>query len=185
MAERQRFCIRCGSTLQEGQHICTQCGGSDGQVPEGNVDVRVISGNKVRMNWAIILLLVYGIFSLVEGIFAAFFAEQMVDYIEMIMKTDIQSIFGSGMTRGEIIRMLTIEGYISLFSGAFATIAGILCVKRMNLVITLSCILVASFMVLSELLFYPKSDVFMLVMQFLLGLLVFRMVYYSRSVFIS
>ena len=177
----ERFCPRCGRRLSDNEHICPDCGHSDGTAP-ANVQVRVISGSTIRLNWATILLMLYGVIGVIEGVCAAFFSESIVDTLQSMLGTSFESLFGD-MTRGEVIRMLTIEGYISLFSGVFAVIAGVCCMKRMNISFALACTLAASIMILTERIFYPMADMMMLIVQFLIGMLVFRMIHQSKDVF--
>lgn len=181
---KERFCPHCGRLLKDQEHVCPDCGRGDGTVP-ANIQVRVVSGSSIRLNWATILLILYAVVSLVEGIGGAFFAEGVTDSLERMLNTSLESIFGEGMTRPEVIKMLTIEGYISLFSGLFALLAGICCKQHRNLTFALAGTLAASIILLSERLFYPKSDFFMLLIQFLIGILVLQMIYKSKDVFTS
>ena len=183
MTGPQRFCIRCGRALKDDETECPQCGGTDGRA-SSDVQVRVVYGNPSRLNWATVLLLLYGIIAAVEGFAVMFFADDLIQYVETFTNSDIQMLMGSdGMTRGEVIRMITIEGGISFFSGMFATAAGVMCVRRIYVTAVLGLTLSASVLILTELVFYPKVDLFMLLIQFLLGIFVFRLVYMSKDFF--
>jgi len=177
----ERFCPGCGRVLRDTEHICPDCGRSDGTIPT-NAHIRVITGSTIRLNWATILLMLYGIISVVEGAVAAFFAEGTISMAENVLNMSVESLFGS-ITRSEAIRMLTIEGLISLFSGIFAIVAGRFCIKRYNLTIALGCTLAASIMIVTEKIFYPDTQMMLMLVQCLIGLLVFRMIYNSRDAF--
>ena len=181
---KEHFCPFCGKLLKEHEHICPECGHGDGSIP-ANVQVQVVRGSSMRLNWATILLILYGAISLIEGIGGAFFAEGITDSIERMLNASLESIFGEGMNRSEVIKMLVIEGYISMFSGIFALIAGYCCRKRRYLTLALAGTLAASIILLSERIFYPNSDIFMLLIQFLIGILVLQMIYKSKDAFID
>ena len=93
---KERFCPFCGRLLKEHEHICPDCGHGDGTIP-ANVQVRVVTGNSMRLNWATILLILYGAISLIEGIGGAFFAEGIADSIEIMLNASFESIFGEGI----------------------------------------------------------------------------------------
>ena len=173
---KDRFCLGCGRELKDDEHTCPYCGRSDGIMEQVQPRV-VISGERIRLNWAFVLLIAYGIVSVVEGIPAAFSSEGVVN--------TVQGIFGvQAMPNSvEYIRILTLEGFISLFSGAFALIAAFFCIKRRSVTLALAACLAASVTLLTEFIFNPDASTLIILVEFLFGILVMRMIYSSRNVF--
>lgn len=173
---KDRFCLGCGRVLNDDEHTCPYCGRSDGTVEQEQPRL-VISGEMIRLNWAFVLLIAYGIISVVEGIPTAFSSEGVVN--------TVQGLFGAEVMPSsvEYIRILTLEGFISLFSGIFALIAAFLCIKRRSATLALAACLAASVTLLTEFIFNPAASPLIILVEFLFGILVMRMIYNSRNVF--
>ena len=186
MENNYGFCPRCGAELPQGAEFCPECGVSFLEKRQNDVRRLTITN---PMTFFIILLAVYTIMSIFEGVFATAFNDMFVTNVKMIYGTDFEDyLSGSGLESvEEFADLMFKEGVVSIVGGVITAVALILCFERRFWKIAFWLCIIASFELLISLAFMPSkmmsSELLTMLLQTGVGLLVARGIYINRRAF--
>ncbi len=181
------FCPRCGANLPEGAEYCPQCGKSFVENPRE--ELRMRAGGMNPLLFFIILLAIYTVMSIFEGLYTTLFNEAFIDSFKLVYGSDLTDyLAASGLDSVEQFADLMFkEGIVSLVGGAITAIVLFLCIKRRYWKVAFALCLIASFELLISLAFMPSkmigSEILTLLLQTGIGLLVARGIYMYRRMF--
>ena len=186
MENNYGFCPRCGHELPQGAEYCPECGTS---FVEGRKDdVRRLTITSPMM-FFIILLAIYTAMCIFEGIFVTAFNDTFVSNFQTIYGTDIvEYLSRMGLSSiDELADLMFKEGIVSLAGGAITAVVLVLCIKRRFWKVAFWLCIIASFELLISLAFMPSkmvsSEIFTMILQTMVGLLVARGIYMNRRAF--
>ena len=186
------FCPRCGAKLQQSANFCPDCGNilKEDAVNHGAgygayADTRTGKDRPMKGMFlaAFVLLVIYSVYSVSEGIYLIVNAEG----IFQIMDDMFVDLFGTGIvdyiyddmgimiTEAEYVESFRMMGYISLISGIFSVIAAVLCYMRRRKNIAIAAIIASTLVTL----------VIAGILNIVIGFLVAYFVYRSPEYFID
>lgn len=186
MENNYGFCPHCGANLPQGAEYCPECGASF--VSKRQDDVRRLTITSPMM-FFIILLAIYTVMSIIEGIFATAFNDLFIINFKMIYGDGIDDYISSmGFASiDEFADLMFKEGIVSLVGGAITAFVMVLCITRRFWKIAFWLCIIASFELLISLVFMPTqmigSEILTMILQTCVGLLVSRGIYLNRSNF--
>ena len=184
------FCSNCGKELSKYYKYCPECGVRI--VYDTNIDdFRPLfrTTSEIRLNWATVLLGVFGSFSLLMSVFMLFFTDNVVDVFRILIGPDKwgELIKTLGVTPLDMKLSLQSVGTCQAITGLFSLISMYLCVHRIHFIWAFAFAIASSFTILMGVLFVPRvASVSMWtisMIQFAAGLLVSAAVYTSRDQF--
>lgn len=132
MEDNQNFCIRCGQILSDSDKFCPACGARvPGRSPEQVEAERqaVRDGMSRRLNWAVALMLIYGIPFLIIGVWMLVDLNGIVETF-MSSPTYAGYIEYYGLSEAEIHDLFYWESIAYVIAGVCGIVSGILCYKR-------------------------------------------------------
>ncbi len=180
------FCPHCGAYLPRGAEYCPECGRSFVKESES---ARYDNLRPNPLFFFMIMLAIYAGFSIVEGIVAVFFNDMLMTNIERIYGSNIEKYLANmGLdSLSQLGDILYKEGIVSLIDGILVAVVFVLCKVRRYWKAAVAICLLASFFLLTSLIFMPekmmRSEALSLVLQMAVGLLITRGIYIGRIVF--
>ena len=187
MEENYGFCPKCGANLPEGAEYCPQCGKSFVENPRE--ELRMRAGGMNPLLFFIILLAIYTVMSIFEGIYTTLFNDMFIDSFKLVYGSGVDDYVSSmGMdSMDQFADLMYKEGIVSIIGGAMTAVVLILCVKRRYWKVAFALCIIASFELLISLAFMPSkmvgSEILTMILQTGIGLLVARGIYMSRRMF--
>ena len=185
MGSEYNFCTRCGAEMPKGSDYCPECGmcyveGTDRMVKN-------VAHNP--MMFFIVLMGLYALFSIVEGLYVILFNDVFLSSIETVAGTDLETYLAKiGVDSVDQFKdILFKEAIVSIVSGSLTVVATILCLKLRYW--KLACILcfAATLAIPASLLFMPwkmiQSEWITIALQMLVGLMVTRGIVRCRLLF--
>ena len=187
MDEDYGFCTRCGATHEPDAEFCPQCGKSfTDSMDEIPINTRMTSN---PLMFFIILLGIFAAICLGEGVVATFFNDSLIDYVRS-MNGDNLADYLASLGLGSIEQLADIlfrQGVVTMADGISAVIAFVLCIRRRFWKIAVITCLIATILVpVSFLLMTPemmKRELFSVVIQTAIGLLITRGIYINKRMF--
>ena len=186
MEQDYGFCTRCGAMHEPGAEFCPQCGKSFTDDDRAQVNRRMTSN---PLMFFIILLGVFAAISLGEGIMATFFNDSLINYVKTVNGDNLPEYLASiGLdTIDQLADILFKQGVITLADGILVVIVFYLCIRRRYWKIAVITCLIATVLVLvSFLVMTPKmmqKELFSIIVQTAIGLLITRGIYVNKSIF--
>ena len=186
MEQDYGFCTRCGATHEPGAEYCPQCGKSF------TGDDRVQINNRMASNPLMFFIILLGIFaaiSLGEGVIATFFNDSLIDYVKTVNGDGLPDYLASlGLdTIDQLADILFKQGVLTLADGILVAIVFVLCIRRRFWKIAvITCLAATTLVVASFLVMTPKmmeKELFSMVIQTAIGLLITRGIYINRRIF--
>ena len=186
MEENYGFCVHCGAKLSPGAERCPECGTS---FVKDAPSARYTNNGRNPMMFFLILIGIYAVISIIEGIFASAFNDMFMDNMKAVYGSNF-SAYLERMGLDSVSQLADImfkEGIVSLVSGSLAAVVFILCLKRRYWKAAAMLCLIASALVIVPLAFMPmkmfSSEVFTFLLEMGVGLLVTRGIYMCRNLF--
>ena len=176
MGSEYNFCTRCGAELPVGCDYCPECGKC---FVEGT-DRMVVNVSRNPLMFFIVLIALYALFSIVEGLYVILFNDLFISNIEAIYGTDLETYLArigvdSAVQFSDILHK---EGIVNIVSGSFAVGAFILCLRMRYWKLACVFCLLATFSIPVSLIFMPfkmiQSEGITIALQVLVGLMVTR-----------
>ncbi len=180
------FCTHCGATLPKGAEYCPECGTSFVKETDS---ARYEFRGPNPLIFFMVMLAIYGGFSIAEGILAAFFNDVMISNILTVYGSNIDDyLYKMGLENtDQLADILYKEGIVSLIDGMMVLAVFVLCKLKRNWKAAVAICLIASFFVLLSLVFMPvkmmQQEALTLVLQTVVGLLIARGIYLNRRIF--
>ena len=185
MGSEYNFCTRCGAELPVGCDYCPECGKC---FVEGT-DRMVVNVSRNPLMFFIVLLALYALFSIIEGLYVIFFNDIFISNVEAIYGTDLDTYLSRiGVDSVEQFSdILFKESIVNVVSGSFAALTLILCLRlRYWKAACLFCLL-ATFSLPVSLLFMPwemvQSEGITMALQVIVGLMVTRGIVRCKMLF--
>ena len=185
MEENFGFCTRCGATREPGAQFCPQCGKS---FLDESDEVRFRQGpNPIR--FFIILLGLFAVISLGEGIYSTAFNDSLIANIKALHPNNMaEYLAGLGLdTVEQLADILFKQGVLTVADGVLVAIVLVLCLKLRYWKVAVMLCLIASALVLASLAFMTpqmmRTEAFSIAIQTIIGLLIARGIYINRRVF--
>ena len=185
MGSEYNFCTRCGAELPLGSDYCPECGMC---FVEGT-DRMVKNVSRNPMMFFIVLIALYALFSIIEGLYVIVFNDVFLASIETIAGTDLETYLArigvDSVSQYEDI--LFKEAIVSLVSGTLAAMALILCLRLRYWKAACILCLAATLAIPASLLFMPwkmiQSEWITIALQMMVGLMVTRGIVRCRLLF--
>lgn len=190
--ENYGFCPRCGAKLQQSANFCPDCGNilkEDAVNPGAGygayADLRTGKDRPMKGMFlaAFVLLVIYSVYSVSEGIYLIVNAEgifQIMDdmFVDMFGTGIVDYVYdeiGIMITEAEYVESFRMMGYIYLISGIFSVIAAVLCYMRRRKNIAIAAIIASTLVTL----------IIAGILNIVIGFLVAYFVYRSPEYFID
>ena len=136
-----------------------------------------------------VLLGIFAAISLGEGIYSTVFNDDMISYVESTHPNDLaEYLSGLGLeTIEQLADLIYIQGLLILIDGVVVLLAFFLCIRRRYWRAVFVLCLVASSLVLASFVFMMpemmEKELFSVIVQTVIGLLMARGVYMNRGAF--
>ena len=185
MGSEYNFCTRCGAELPKGSDYCPECGMC---FVEGT-DRTVKNVSRNPLMFFIVLLVLYSLFSIVEGLYVILFNDVFLSSIETVAGTDLDTYLANiGVDSVDQFKeILFKEAIVSMVSGGLAAVVLILCFSLRYWKAAWVLCLAATLMIPVSLLFMPwkmiQSEWITMALQMLVGLMVTRGIFRCRLLF--
>lgn len=147
MEDNQNFCIHCGQTLAADAKFCPACGTrvpgrNQEQVEEERQAIRDVM--RVRLNWAIALMLIYSVPFLIAGIYLAVDLDGIVN---MLMTDPLYTDYVDyyGWTYDELHGVFQVASFAYILSSVCGIASSVLCWKKTKYWIAVILCLVSMF----------------------------------------
>ena len=185
MGSEYNFCTRCGAELPKGSDYCPECG----QCFVEDTDRMVKNVARNPLMFFIVLLALYALFSIVEGLYVMVFNDVFISSIETIYGMEIEEYLERiGVdSLAQYSDILFKEGIVDLISGSLAAVTVLLCVRLRYWKAAVFLSLAASLIIPVSLIFMPwkmvQAEWITIALQVLVGLMVTRGIYRCKMIF--
>ena len=185
MGSEYNFCTRCGAELPVGCDYCPECGKC---FVEGT-DRMVVNVSRNPLMFFIVLIALYALFSIIEGLYVVLFNDFFISNIEAVYGTDLENFLASRGLENvqQLSDILFKEGIVSIVSGSMAAVVFVLCLRMRYWKAACLLCLAATFVIPIPLLFMPlkmiQSEWITVALQVLVGLMVTRGIVRCKLIF--
>ncbi len=186
------FCPYCGRKFEaDDDGFCPECGKMIVRGPFERVKEAVQQRKSmVRLNWTIVFLGVFSVFSIFGAIVAFISIGMSNDMMEAAISTHFSNdITNLGLSVEQYVEALKVDGAISIVVGIFAIISLYCCLKRIHFNIALGACIATSLGLIVEFLFMSRQMIIASLLgtfiQVAIGFIIARMIYLSRDQFID
>lgn len=186
MGSEYNFCTRCGAELPKGSEYCPECGKCF--IEEGT-DRMVKNVSRNPLMFFIVLLALYALFSIIEGLYVILFEDVFISSLETIYGMKIEEYIGRiGVDSvSQFSDIMFKEAVVNVISGSLAVIVLILCQRLRYWKTAVFLCLAASLVLPVSLVFMPmkmiQSEWITIALQVLVGLMVTRGIVRCKMLF--
>ena len=185
MGSEYDFCTRCGAEMPKGSDYCPECGMC---YVEGT-DRMVQNVARNPLMFFIVLIALYTLFSIVEGLYVILFNDIFIASIETIYDMSIDDYLERiGVdSLAQFSDILFREGIVDLVSGSLAAAVLALCLKLRHWKAAVFLCLAATLAIPVSLAFMPwkmiQSEWITIALEVLVGLMVTRGIIRCKNLF--
>lgn len=189
MEEGKGFCKHCGAKVSVNDAYCPECKAPLHPEAQRSADMSFLFQQVMKLT--LILLGVYSVISILEGVYCAASPDACTTMIKAVYgDTQWASNLASlGLTEAGYSNMLRLEGIVSIIDGVAVAIAFVLCYMRRCWLLAFSLCIYASLFIFAPAVFLNiaslRSEMIMMLAQAIVGLFVARSVYVVRAMFRS